>query len=324
MIEFIYCIVGLLIYNLYAFIVAPMLTRKYYSKYRNVYIPTFIPIFGDYYHYLKNVQLGKAYYSHLKYETKELMSSKSDFKLFFEGNDSVLLTVSHQARREMLELTPSKIDRYRAYKEIDKLLLGSLVYTESTDECMERLKLFIQEFSLKSSSRYIPIMLKSIQSVLKEWKKDQKCNIVSQMGLFTFKTFTMVLFGNDTERFVYHKLNYQMKDGSFKELPFCEYFFQMMEDHIDAHANPVAMFCPPLGHHNVFNPCKRNNKNKERYLDCIKLFMEEATDENSIYSNIVKKSKIDKDVLAKDFLAIIFAGAETASNAIVSTLYLLK
>ena len=121
----IYALTGLLVYYLYNFIISPLMVRRHYSKYPNVYITQFVPFFGDFWHYVKNIKKGNVYYAHLRHEAKELMSPKYDFKLFFEGKIPVLHTVSTQARKEMQALMPTKIDRYPLFKGFNKFLLNS-------------------------------------------------------------------------------------------------------------------------------------------------------------------------------------------------------
>jgi hypothetical protein len=93
----------------------------------------------------------------------------------------------------------------------------------------------------------------------------------------------MMLFGKDMEEFVSLKLEYRMQDDSVQELTFAGYFFKLIEDFVASFSNPIDSFLPFMEYYNLVNPHKRNNINKERYIECIKELMDQTKDGNSIY-----------------------------------------
>jgi cytochrome P450 len=317
--------IAFFLFLLYTLIISPLLTRRYYSHYRNIFITgKFIPIYGDFYHFINDIREGKVYYDHWKKMSGQLMRKEFDFKLFYEGKIPVLHTVSTQSRKEMQALMPSKIDRYPLFKGFNKFLLNSCVTTRSTKDWMDRLQCFLQELSMNSSSKYIPHMIKAIQHIMGKWQEGKEYEAINQMNRFTFTAFTMVLYGKDMENFVSHKLKYDKSNGTTEDLTFIEYFFTLINEHVEEFSNPVATFFPFVEYYNLVDPFKRNARNLNRYVDCLKELMDKSTDENSIYSQILKKSKINKDTLSRDFLAFLFAGSETASHNLTVCLYQLK
>lgn len=71
-----------LVYFVYYNVVKAYLDRRYYSKYKNVYIsPNFIPMIGDAMDFIKDFNSGKSKGYHV-IERSMKISNKYDFLLF--------------------------------------------------------------------------------------------------------------------------------------------------------------------------------------------------------------------------------------------------
>jgi hypothetical protein len=222
--------IGLMVYWVYTYIVKPLRKRAYYSKYPNVKMSEkFVPVHGDFNKYLTSFKQGKPYYTHYKHEAHETMNY--DMYLFDGLNDDVLKILSHRAKKEMQALIPSKIDRSGLNRSFLKIILNSCISKRSTKDVMGRLKLFTQELSMNSSSKYIPTMIKAVKSVMSRWREGETYQGIKQMNNFTFTAFTMVLFGkatafdNSTEELVNRMVPYESEENKIIEMPLIDFFY---------------------------------------------------------------------------------------------------
>lgn len=320
---FLYAFAGLLAYYFWDFVVSPLMKKRYFEKFPNVMVSkTFIPLFGDFYYFVDNINKGKAYYDHIRQEAKELMNY--DLRVNFEGNSVAVKAVSLKARKEVQALIPTKIDRFPFYQGFARIILNSCIMKRSTKDNMERLKLFINELSMKSSSKYIPTMVLAIQKVMKNWKKNGNVGAVLQMNEYTFAAFNMVLFGKNIDDMTKKLIPFDCRDGTVKNMTFKDAFFEIVHDHIVSFTHPFTSFFPFLSKYNLVNPFRRDHHNLNRFKEYIGGMIDEITDENSICHRIQTKSKIPKYDLIQDFVGFIFAGAETASHCLTVALYYLK
>jgi cytochrome P450 len=311
------------VYYIYDFIVVPLYKKWQFQKYPNVMVSKrFIPLFGDFLEFAQNIEKGKAYYDHIRYEAKEMVNY--DLRVVFEGNSVAVKAVSLQARKELQSLIPNKIDRFPFYKGFARIILDSCVMKRSTKGNMERLKLFLNELSMKSSSKYLPTMVLAIQNVMSHWKQDKTIGAVLQMNEYTFAAFNMVLFGKNIDTMTGKMIPYHMRDGSIKDMSFKDTFFEIVHDHIVSFLHPATSLAPFLSKYNLINPFKRDHHNLNQFKAYIKEMISKTDDENSICRRILAKSKIDKNDLVGDFVGFIFAGAETASHCLTVALYHLK
>jgi cytochrome P450 len=322
--KFILCLLcALLFYYVYDFIIKPWRVRRYYKQYPRVKMSeNFVPFMGDFNEYMDNKKNDIAYYYHYKLEKWNL--TNYDFKLIFEGNDPILSTVSNEAMEQMKDLIPSKIDRYPWKKGYGKIFMGSAMSKTSTPETMGRLKLFVKELSMNSSSKYIPIIVQAIEGIMSSWKEGQTQEGIIEMNYFTFTAFTMVLYGRDMEHVASKLMTYETSEGTSEELSLKDYFFEMINDISKSWIHPFTALFPFANNYDLINPYRRNRRNLDRFKDYLHELIDQTKDEESICNKILQKSNIDKRVLTEDFLGFMFAGAETASHCLTSCLYYLK
>jgi cytochrome P450 len=318
-----YLVLGLVAYFVYELGIKPWRERRYYSQFANVTMKSnFVPLMGDFQDYIQDIKNDRPHY-HKMIETATEVS-KYDFRLTHENKRALLVAQSEQARKEMKALIPSKIDREVWLYSFGKLMLKSCVSEKSTKNNMERLKLFLQELSINSSSRHIPIMLKAMKRVMGNWEEGKTYELIHEMTTFTFTSFTMILFGKDAEDIVFKKMQYEDENYQMRELTMYDYFFSMSKDFLMEWVNPKEILFPFLSLYNLCEPFRKNQRNLRRFKDQLREMLENTKDETSVCKSILRQVSYDKDKLIDDFVLFLFGGAETTAHCLVSTLYYLK
>ena len=194
-------IVSIGIYLFYKIIIKVWLQRRKYSRYNNVYVnPTFVPFLGDLFNYIKSVNAGSVYYSHL-FKNADTFG-KYDLKLEMEGIIPVIKIVSPEAHKQFKDLQPHKIDRYAEWKAFGKIGPDGFFNIRSSEKFIERKKLFMNLLSLNSVSKYIPIIVECTKKSLDNIKVNDEFEWISKMNLLTFNIFTQIMFGKDVEQIV--------------------------------------------------------------------------------------------------------------------------
>ena len=83
---------------------------------------------------------------------------------------------SPQAIKEFDSMIPSKIDRNRDLKGINKMALEGFINLRSNANYLQRKKTYLKLLSINSSSKYIPDMHFRLQKQLSKWKVGEKYN----------------------------------------------------------------------------------------------------------------------------------------------------
>ena len=96
-----YFLIGYIIYILYLAFIKPFAFYMRFKGYRNVHrSPYFIPILGDLWYHVKDMNAGKVHYFHKWEQAKEL--NNYDLKVKLEGVNGVLYVISSKAMEQFL------------------------------------------------------------------------------------------------------------------------------------------------------------------------------------------------------------------------------
>lgn len=87
---------------------------------------------------------------------------------------------------------------------------------------------------------------------------------------------------------------------------------------------PMNTIFPWLVHYNIGSENRRNTKNSDEFERVIKDVCEKSEDPNSVYNQVLSTGKIDKEMVYKDVMAILFGGHETTSKSLCNAMRHLK
>lgn len=208
-----------LAYVAYYSIYLPLIFRKKYSKYSNVFLmKKFPPLLGDAAKYLEDINNGRAYNSHIKNLTKETQGY--DLRAEVQGRDAMIAVISHEAVKETIAQIPHKIDRadinnkYWLLRGPLKVAYGSFINNPSTSKNKERRKSYFKILGLNQSSQHIPLIVENIKRISDEMKAKGEVLIVDEMNMCTNRVFMSILFGKDLKDFlVSDRYDYETPEG---------------------------------------------------------------------------------------------------------------
>ncbi|CAI2366327.1 unnamed protein product [Moneuplotes crassus] len=317
------------IYMSYKLLLYPYMCWRKFKNYSNVYVtPKFVPLLGDLKMITEDIQNGKTYYAHRVREAP-FMKGK-DLKLKFEGYTPLILVESNQALEELCKLVPSKIDRTNTNKGLGRIGRGTLLFERSTKRTIVRRKLMTSFLSLNSSSRHIPAMVRHAIDVLHLMKDGHSYDFIEHSNLLTFNVFTSILFGDDMIKLANKLRPYKLPDGTTEFIPMRDLMIKLFKAYFAQNFHPLTSTCHFLSDfnldwcYNLINPFKRDYENYLVYMQASRELYDNCKDEESICKQILKNDQVRDEDKLHDLNAFIFAGAETSSHAIVSTLFFLK
>ncbi|CAI2364476.1 unnamed protein product [Moneuplotes crassus] len=311
------------LYLTYTLVVYPYICWRKYKKYSNVYTtPKFIPLLGDLKGITDDLKQGKVHYYEKIRKAPE--TKDKDLRLKFEGYHPILLLLSNKAIEEFAKLVPTKIDRVNTGRGLGRLGLGTFLLERSTKRTIMRRKLLTSFLSLNSSSRHIPAMVKYTAEVLKPLKEGEKQDFIEICNVLTFNIFTSVLFGEDMVGLANKVRPYKNTDGTTSMLPLRDIMINVFKAYFIQIFHPLSATMKQVADLNIVNPFKRDHENYLTFMEGIKELYRNCKDETSICKQILKNQKLTESEKIFDLNTFIFAGAETSSHGIVSTLFFMK
>jgi hypothetical protein len=118
-------------------VVIPVMFRRYFSKYPNVYIsPNLNLLLGDLKPSLESQKAGKAFYANSIASASILKAF--DMRVCIDGISPTILFTSPAAIKEFCDSQPHAIDRVFEDKAFGKLFQKGIVHMPSYEEFKER------------------------------------------------------------------------------------------------------------------------------------------------------------------------------------------
>ena len=253
-----------------------------------------------------------------------LSDKKYDFKLVQMGPLTLFDIWSPKALNEFEKCIPEKIDRFDHHRFlVGNIAPDSIVLMPSNKRWEERRKAILKTIGINFASKFIPMMINIVDDWIKDLEIGCDINISYELNKITFRIITKILFGKDIDKM--DKCWYiSPVDGSKHTLNFEECYFKYSKDEFESHFSPVGKILSPLANMRLIEPFKSNAKNKKSIDDALRSFLDRSEDDQSVYRQILNNFDFDKSEVFADVLMLLFAGFDTTSHGIGSTLYFLK
>ena len=310
-------------YKLYEFLFIPWNLRRKYSKYPNVNMAKkFYPFLGDIAEIVEYQKQNKF----ILYNSIETVieNPNYDIKLVQFGPDTTFDMLTVKALKEFESLIPNKIDRFD-HKNFpaDNISPNSFGVARSNKDWDIRRKTILKTMGINFASQYIPMMMKTVDDWSKEVKFNVSLDLSKEMGIITFRIITKILFGNDID--MLGKVKYiSPSDHKEEHLILEEFYSKISRDQFIAYLSPKGKIFSFLTKYNLVEPYKSNVRNITNLINSLREFVKLSSDKESVYHKIMSLKVIDAETVLKDTAFLLFAGFDTTSKSICSTLYLLK
>ena len=155
-------------------------------------------------------------------------------------------------------------------------------------------------------------------------KKGEKNDFTFFANMLTFDVFTSILFGDDKKELADKCRPYLNPDGSVENIPLREHMLKVFKCYYAQFFHPLTSICRYISDYNLVNPFKRDYENMKMFQNGMKELYKQSKDPSSVSSLIMKNKEFQESEKRSDLNAFVFAGAETSSHGIVSTLFFLK
>lgn len=176
---------------------------------------------------------------------------------------------------------------------------------------------------LNSASKFIKDMIDSAESTISEWENGTTYNMLQEYNKITFKIITIILFGKDVNEKL-GTLDFVNPDDSIKKIPFSEFYIKICKDVMSTSQNLIGLFFPIVASMDLVKPFSTNRKNVDHMQNKLRNYLRDSDDNDSVFSNLVNIEKLDKEEVLQDLLGFLFAGHETSSHLITSSLYFIS
>ena len=247
-----------------------------------------------------------------------------DIKLVQLGPISKFDIWSVKAMREFEAFVPHKIDRHN-HKGLPtgNLAPESFGILRSTKGWDERRKVILRTMGINFASQYIPMIIQTVDNWARDVKFNVSLNLSNEMGKITFRIITKILFGKDIDKL--GSINYVSPfDGREEKLRLEDFYSKIGYDQFRAYLSPKGKIFGFLANLNLVEPYKTNSRNIQELCKVLRNFVNVSTDKESVYQKIISLNTLDIEDVFKDMVFLLFAGFDTTSKAVSSTLYLLK
>ena len=309
--------------KLYEYLYVPWRVRQKYKNYKNVGMSEkFHPMLGDIALIVQNENNNK--FRRQIFIDLGMQKPHLDFYIFQPGPITLFSLVSIQAFDEFEKLMPHKIDRHdhREFPFVD-IVEGSFALNQSNEDWDERRKTIMKTIGINYASKFIPLMIQTVDKWLVGVKKNESINITIEMQKITFKIISIILFGSDIENM--EPVLYQSPfDGSRKHLSFEEFFFALSKDIFDTYFSVKGRLFPILIKLNLIEPYKSNLVNKESFFKALNEFLSKSKDSDSVYRQVKDSGRFEQAGIIVDMISLLFAGFDTTSHGLCSMMYFLK
>ena len=226
---------------------------------------------------------------------------------------------------EFEKLVPLKIDRDdNEGLPVGNLISGSLGISLSDEKWTQRRKEMGKLIGTSLISQHIPLMIETMDKYIEQSPLDQETNLTELFSKITFEIITKIFFGKDITEGL-EKMEYACPStGQKSMLAFDEFFPKCCQDQIQTFFNFIGKIFSFLSTYNLIEPFKSNAKNLETLKDSLFRYLDNSQDKESVYQILYKSGNFTKYECAMDALLMLFAGFDTTSRGLSSTLILLK
>ena len=225
--------------------------------------------------------------------------------------------------REFNRLIPEKIDRSDNQEAVlGKITPNSFGLLPSNKNWDERRKLATKTIGINFASKYIPMMISTVDEWSKNIKINESIDFTTELKRITFNIITKILFGRDIDKmdkWVYVSPN----DGSTTLLNFDDAYFKYTFDELMTAFSLKFRAFPILSKLKMIEPFKSNNKNNKAIYSALKKFLDMSDDDQSVYRQLLNSGLLSKEEVFHDTILLLFAGFDTTSHGICSALYCL-
>ena len=316
-------ILALIIYCIYKAIFIPLYFRWKFGKYKNVYVsPGFIPLIGDFYAHYINMTKNKMHYAHLRDQANDVW--KYDVKADIECITPVITIVSEKAYREVVSMSPAKIDKMRWEKGLFKIFRGSLANFPTSDKIKHRRKTTSNFLGIGSASRFVSVMFDNVERGVNIMKEKKRFDFMEEINAITFQLTMGSFFGNDIKNLPTEKFDYEKSDGTIDKLTLSAFFVQLSLDVVAEFVHPLNNIFPIINKKNLINPFRRNGRNLNKFRDTVKEMAKASKDTNSLWSVLKNNDELTEEEKFNDVFLFIVGGSDTTAHLMAALMYLLK
>jgi hypothetical protein len=228
----------------------PWKLHRTYSQYDNVYInPKYEPVYGD-------IKVLEAYRRQNKFQfyqhvEKAMGEKRYDVKVDILGSFINFHIFSLKALNEFDSFRPEKIDRSDIMKYTNgKIFPQAFDQHKSDKEWKERRQIFLKTLGINFASRFIPIIIDSIETKIATWKIGHKYEITSEIGEVSLKVIAKLLFGDGIVGNISPGL-YINPNRERKQLTFFEMLPLIARDISKASVSTPFLISPTLAEYNL-------------------------------------------------------------------------
>ena len=226
---------------------------------------------------------------------------------------------------EVEKLIPHKIDRGEPLDTpAGHMMPTSFPIQGSTDDIIKRKKAAIEYLGINRTSSYIPIMIGAVNSHIGSLKVGQEVNFSTLAKHISFEILSKQLLGKDYNE-IKMDFDYLCSDTkSIIKMSFPSFFMKLLDDELDAYTSPVSKLLKFLADSHLIEPYKTNYRNNLYLRKRLQELLEASTDTESMYYGLKNLNNVSIEDCIMDLLSLIFAGFDTTSRAICTSLYYLK
>lgn len=318
-----FAFLAFIIHFVYYKIVVPYMVYRKYKGIPNCWTPpTFIPLLGEFYEFVKLINAGMKYYYHLEHRNPELKDK--DLELIFYGPRSCMRVISNEAHKEFGDLVPHKIDRDILDTNVGQMMPYGTGMIMTTPNLRLRRKLMLQVLGLNRSSEYVPRMVEKIVETTASWTDPNKeLDVIYELFRFNFNVLHEVFAGTDTKHLFQSKYPYINNQNELEHHMFVDLFLKVTNDFDMQYINPITQLFPFVTQFKLINPFKRNKNNLETIRAVMVKAINLTKDENCVIYNFKQEPEISPEALRDDFLGTLLAGIDTSSHTFAATVYFL-
>ena len=310
--------------TLYEYVYIPLKYRFRYSKYKNVHMAEkFVPLLGDISLMIQNDKDKKSKFHHFIDESLERKGY--DLRLVALGSNIFIDVCSIKALDEAEKLIPFKIDRDDMKGlPLENIIGGSFLLSRSDEKSALRRKQISKLLAINHSSQYIPLMIETMDKHIQAAPLDQEISFTELFAKVAYEIITKIFFGKDITEHIGEMEYICPNTGKKLMLDFQEFYEKTVADQLATLINPKGRIFSFLAQYNLIEPFKSNAKNLSTYKSTLVKYLDSCKNQDSIYHTIYASGKFTKEECVMDAISMLFAGFDTSSHLLASTVILLK
>jgi hypothetical protein len=238
-----YFLAAYILWLLYIAVGKPFMFWYKFRKYENVYTHKwFIPIFGDLYYHLKDMQDGKAHYRHKIVQADEV--NKHDLKVRIEGINCVIQVISNKALEQFVAYQPVEIDNITEYRGITKAVPVGFINQTTTKKTFERRKLFTSLLNMNKASCYVNHWIARCEEAFQSMDQEEPQQMCIRLNNIIFNMFITILYGANQMELIEQKRPYKNPDNTTEDVNFCEFLIRVTNSMVLQNFNPITTMFP--------------------------------------------------------------------------------